>query len=61
MVLPRLAAGWLDTLRREAAITVVLFGAAQTNPEVGAALQHRAAALSIARTMRSEMASAAIE
>jgi AcrR family transcriptional regulator len=39
VVLPRLAAGWLDTLRREAAITVVLFGTAQTNPEVGAALQ----------------------
>jgi hypothetical protein len=38
-VLPRLAARWLDTLRREAAITVVLFGTAQTNPEVGAALQ----------------------
>ena len=39
VVLPQLAAGWLDTLRREAAITVVLFGTAQTNPEVGAALQ----------------------
>jgi AcrR family transcriptional regulator len=39
VVLPRLAAGWLDTLRREAAITVVLFGTAQTNPEVGAALR----------------------
>jgi hypothetical protein len=39
VVLSRLAAGWLDTLRREAAITVVLFGTAQTNPEVGAALQ----------------------
>jgi AcrR family transcriptional regulator len=39
VVLPRLAADWLDTLRREAAITVVLFGTAQTNPEVGLALR----------------------
>jgi AcrR family transcriptional regulator len=39
VVLPRLAIGWLGTLRREAAITVVLFGTAQTNPEVGAALR----------------------
>jgi AcrR family transcriptional regulator len=39
VVLLRLAAGWLDTLRREAAITAVLFGTAQTNPEVGAALR----------------------
>jgi len=38
VLLSRLAAGWLDTLRREAAITAVLFGTAQTNSEVGAAL-----------------------
>ena len=38
VLLSRLAAGWLDTLRREAAITAILFGTAQTNSEVGAAL-----------------------
>jgi len=38
-MLPRLAAGWLDTLRREADITAVLFGTAQTNIEVGDALR----------------------
>jgi AcrR family transcriptional regulator len=38
-VLPRLARSWLTTLHREAAITAVLFGTAQTNPEVGAALR----------------------
>jgi AcrR family transcriptional regulator len=38
-MLPRLAAGWLDTLRREADITAVLFGTAQTNIEVGEALR----------------------
>jgi AcrR family transcriptional regulator len=39
VVLTRLAAGWFGTLRREAAITAVLFSTAQTNPEVGAALR----------------------
>ena len=39
MVLQQIATGWLDTLRREAAITAVLFGTAQTNPEVGVALR----------------------
>jgi AcrR family transcriptional regulator len=38
-VLPRLATSWLATLRREAAITAVLFGTAQTNAEVGTALR----------------------
>jgi AcrR family transcriptional regulator len=38
-VLHEVATGWLHTLRREQDITVVMFGAAQTNPEVGAALQ----------------------
>ncbi len=38
VLLSRLAAGWLDTLRREAAITAILFSTAQTNSEVGAAL-----------------------
>jgi AcrR family transcriptional regulator len=38
-VLARVAKGWLATLRREAAITVVLFGTAQTNAEVGSALR----------------------
>ena len=38
-VLLSLATNWLKTLRREEAITLVLFGVAQTNPQVGAALQ----------------------
>lgn len=37
--LPAIAMGWLQTLRNETAITLVLFGTAQTNPQVGAALQ----------------------
>lgn len=38
-VLPGLARDWLATLRREAAITSVLFAEAQTNARVGEALQ----------------------
>lgn len=38
-VLQELATGWLNTLRREKEITLVLFGTAQTNPKVGAALR----------------------
>ena len=38
-VLHGLASGWLDTLRREKEITLVLFSTAQTNPKVGAALR----------------------
>jgi AcrR family transcriptional regulator len=38
-VLLGLATGWLDTLRREKEITLVLFSTAQTNPKVGAALR----------------------
>ena len=38
-VLHAVASGWLATLRRDEEIVVVLFAAAQTNPEVGAAWQ----------------------
>lgn len=38
-VLPNLAREWLRTLRREAAITSVMFAEAQTNPNVGQVLQ----------------------
>jgi AcrR family transcriptional regulator len=38
VMLPRIATGWLKTLRREAAITAVLLGTAQTNPQVGETL-----------------------
>lgn len=38
-VLYQVASGWLATLRRETRLTVVLFGTAQTNPEVGEALR----------------------
>jgi AcrR family transcriptional regulator len=38
-VLQELATGWLNTLRREKEITLVLFSTAQTNPKVGAALK----------------------
>jgi AcrR family transcriptional regulator len=38
-VLHAVATGWLATLRRDEEIVVVLFTAAQTNPEVGAAWQ----------------------
>lgn len=38
-VLQALATGWLQTLRREREITLVLFSTAQTNPKVGAALR----------------------
>ena len=38
-VLRAVASGWLATLRRDDEIVVVLFTAAQTNPEVGAAWQ----------------------
>jgi AcrR family transcriptional regulator len=38
-VLPEIAAKWLQTLRNEMAITLVLFGTAQTNQEVQRALQ----------------------
>lgn len=38
-VLPEIAVRWLQLLRNEAAITSVLFGAAQTNPQVYLALQ----------------------
>jgi AcrR family transcriptional regulator len=38
-VLHAVASGWLATLRRDDEIVVVLFTAAQTNPEVGAAWQ----------------------
>lgn len=38
-VLPEIAVRWLKLLRNEAAITSVLFGAAQTNPQVYIALQ----------------------
>lgn len=38
-VLQELATGWLDTLRREREITLVMFSTAQTNPKVGAALR----------------------
>lgn len=38
-VLSQIAYGWLATLRREQAITLVLFGEAQTNPQVREALQ----------------------
>jgi AcrR family transcriptional regulator len=38
-VLPGIATRWLQTLRNEIAITSVLFGTAQTNPQVYAALQ----------------------
>ncbi len=34
-VLPRVAAGWLDTLRKEEAITTVMLATAQTNPQIG--------------------------
>ena len=38
-VLGAVASGWLATLRRDEEFVVVLFAAAQTNPEVGAAWQ----------------------
>ena len=38
-VLRTVASGWLATLRRDEEFVVVLFAAAQTNPEVGAAWQ----------------------
>ena len=38
-VLRAVASGWLATLRRDEEFVVVLFAAAQTNPEVGAAWQ----------------------
>jgi AcrR family transcriptional regulator len=38
-VLQELAMGWLNTLRQEKDITLVLFSTAQTNPKVGAALK----------------------
>jgi AcrR family transcriptional regulator len=38
-VLHAVASGWLATLRRDEKFIVVLFAAAQTNPEVGAAWQ----------------------
>lgn len=38
-VLHAVASGWLATLRRDEEFIVVLFAAAQTNPEVGAAWQ----------------------
>ena len=38
-VLGAVASGWLATLRRDEEFVVVLFTAAQTNPEVGAAWQ----------------------
>lgn len=38
-VLRAVASGWLATLRRDEEIVVVLFAAAQTNPEVGRAWQ----------------------
>jgi AcrR family transcriptional regulator len=38
-ILHELATGWLNTLRREKDITLVLFSTAQTNPKVGAALR----------------------
>lgn len=38
-VLHVLASAWLDTLRREKEITLVLFSTAQTKPKVGAALR----------------------
>jgi AcrR family transcriptional regulator len=38
-VLHAVASGWLATLRRDEEFVVVLFAAAQTNPEVGAAWQ----------------------
>jgi AcrR family transcriptional regulator len=38
-VLGAVASGWLATLRRDEEFIVVLFAAAQTNPEVGAAWQ----------------------
>ncbi|MFZ5879039.1 MAG: TetR/AcrR family transcriptional regulator [Chloroflexota bacterium] len=38
-VLPMLAGEWLKTLRRESAITSIMFAEAQTNAKVGEALQ----------------------
>lgn len=38
-VLPQVATGWLSTLRREEAITLVLLSVAQTDPKVGEAFQ----------------------
>jgi AcrR family transcriptional regulator len=40
MLLPHIAREWLLTLRREAAFTSVLLATAQTNPQVGAMLEH---------------------
>ena len=40
LLLPQIAREWLLTLRREEAFTSVLLATAQTNPQVGAMLEH---------------------